>query len=112
MAKMDIPRVLSRIRPGLHQGNMAHTGRTYEEFAPYWPVHTNGPVPTKQEMEAEWAKIEAEDAAKPTEAQTLAKIDSEFSGQGGPGNVQKHLKILMTQAFRADPDGFIKRHGL
>ena len=66
MAKIDLPRVLVRL--GYHVGgktnwgNNATSSSTYEDLALTWPS-SNVDLKTKEEFEAAWAAIEAEDQA-------------------------------------------------
>lgn len=72
---MDIPQVLASLRPGQDWGPLAQTGVAYADFAAAW--RGASPVPTEQEMLAEWATLEAarpvrDRDARRTAAQALA----------------------------------------
>ena len=66
MANMDLPRVLVNLGyhtgRGTNWGNNATSFSTYEDLALTWPSG-NADLKTKEEFEASWAAIEAQDQA-------------------------------------------------
>lgn len=71
---MDIPQVLAVLRPNEDWGPCAQSDSTYEQLAAKW--RGTNPVPTLEEMEAEWATIEAERSTKELQALRTAAIHS------------------------------------
>ncbi len=106
---MDIRQVLNNLYPGVYAGPMSGTGNTYKQFADHWPAG-NGPVPTEAAMEAEWAIIQAEDAALKTDDQIMAEIDALIPGSTNAG-MKSLIKAVAFELFKKDENA-LKRHGV
>lgn len=100
---MDIPLVLSVLRPGEDWGPCAQTDATYEQLAATW--RGESAVPTEEEMQAAWATIHnaasRESAIKAIDEQCQATIAQGVTFAGKVFSLSAAAQMNWTNMFIA-----------